>query len=137
MRSQSLPLELSSFSMRSAKFGQGTNSNFIAMPVLAVKSFESSTRALAGSHAAQQSVSCLFCAWAEDANASIAVATRAPARATSGFISSPLCGWSRKRCLAFARLLNIARAFARIFHAAAQREPGLGAGGVFFCKNLL
>src|ERR1700682_5432583 len=69
MRSQSLPLELSSLSMRSAKFGHGTNSNFIVMPVFAVKSLESSTRALAGSHAAQQSVSCLFCAWAEVAQA--------------------------------------------------------------------
>ena len=35
IRSQSLPLEFSSLSMRSAKFGQGTNSNFIWMPVSA------------------------------------------------------------------------------------------------------
>src|SRR6478735_3883112 len=56
IRSQSLPLELSSLSIRSAKFGQGTNSNFMLTLVLAVKSLLSSTSALAGSHAAQQSV---------------------------------------------------------------------------------
>ena len=39
--------------MRCAKFGQGTNSYFIWMPVLAVKSLDSSTSALAGSQAAQ------------------------------------------------------------------------------------
>src|SRR5208282_5887203 len=44
-----------------------TNSNFIWMPVLAVKSLDSSTKALAGSQAAQQSVSCLVCATAEPA----------------------------------------------------------------------
>src|SRR6185369_3854818 len=63
-RSQSLPFELSSLSMRCAKFGQGTNSYFIAMPVLAVKSFDSSTSALAGSQAAQHSVNCFCCACA-------------------------------------------------------------------------
>ena len=42
------------------------------MPVLAVKSLDSSTSALAGSHAAQQSVSVLVCACADDAKASIA-----------------------------------------------------------------
>src|ERR1700682_1919712 len=89
MRSHSFPLEFSSFSMRSAKLGQGTNSNFIAMPVLAVKSLESSTNALAGSHAAQQRVSCLVCAWAEVAKASIADNARVPARATSVFITTP------------------------------------------------
>src|SRR5262245_13237642 len=57
MRSQSLPPELSSLSMRSAKFGHGTNSYFMVTPVFASKSFDSSTRALAGSHAAQHSVS--------------------------------------------------------------------------------
>jgi hypothetical protein len=50
--------------MRSAKFGQGTNSNFIFTPVLAVKSFDSSTRAFAGSQAAQHSVMVLSCACA-------------------------------------------------------------------------
>jgi hypothetical protein len=48
--------------MRCAKFGQGTNSYFICTPVWAVKSFDSSTSALAGSQAAQHSVSCLV--WA-------------------------------------------------------------------------
>src|SRR5947207_10163046 len=62
MRSHNLPLELSSFKNRSAKFGHGTNSNFIWMPVLVVKSFDNSTNALAGSHAAQQSVIVLVCA---------------------------------------------------------------------------
>src|SRR5258708_21607695 len=89
MRSQSLPLELSSFSMRSAKLGHGTNSNFIAMPVLAVKSLESSTNALAGSHAAQQSVSCLLCAWAEVAKATTADSARGPAPATTLFLTPP------------------------------------------------
>ena len=64
IRSQSLPLLLSSLSMRSAKFGQGTNSNFMLTPLLAVKSFESSTSALAGSQAAQHSVMVLPWAWA-------------------------------------------------------------------------
>ena len=49
---------------RSAKLVQGTNSNFIWMPVSAVKSLDSSASALAGSQAAQQSVSCLSCACA-------------------------------------------------------------------------
>src|SRR5437762_11280473 len=71
MRSHSLPLELSSFRNRSAKFGHGTNSNFIWMPVLVVKSLDSSTRALAGSHAAQQRVSDLVCACAAEAKASV------------------------------------------------------------------
>ena len=53
VRSHSLPFELSSLSMRSAKLVQGTNSNFILMPLLAVKSFESSTSAFAGSQAVQ------------------------------------------------------------------------------------
>jgi hypothetical protein len=57
-----LPFELSSLSMRSAKFGHGTNSNFMFTPVLAVKSLESSTRALAGSQAAQHNVMVLPCA---------------------------------------------------------------------------
>ena len=56
MRSQSLPLEFSSLSIRSAKFGQGTNSNFMLTLVLAVKSLLSSTSAFAGSQAAQHSV---------------------------------------------------------------------------------
>src|SRR5690349_16293410 len=64
MRSQSLPFELSSLSMRSAKFVQGTNSNFIFTPLFAVKSFESSTSALAGSQAAQHKVIVLSCACA-------------------------------------------------------------------------
>src|SRR6185436_8499347 len=56
IRSQSLPFELSSLSIRSAKFGQGTNSNFMLTLVLAVKSLLSSTSAFAGSQAAQHSV---------------------------------------------------------------------------------
>src|SRR5262249_13757539 len=56
----------------------GTNSNFILMPDLAVKSLDSSTRALAGSQAAQQRVSSLSCARAPAENA-IANATAAPA----------------------------------------------------------
>ena len=87
IRSHSFPLEFSSFSIRSAKFGQGTNSNFIWTPVLAVKSLDSSTRALAGSQAAQQSVSCLVCACADDAQASIAATAMVPARAM-GFVIS-------------------------------------------------
>src|ERR1700750_2424230 len=62
MRSQSLPFELSSLSMRSAKLVHGTNSNFIFTPVLAVKSLDSSTSAFAGSQAAQQRVIVLSCA---------------------------------------------------------------------------
>ena len=62
IRSHSLPLEFSSLSMRSAKFGQGTNSNFILMPVLVVKSFDNSTSAFAGSQAAQHRVMVLSCA---------------------------------------------------------------------------
>src|SRR5450432_463500 len=62
MTSQSLPFELSSLSMRSAKFGQGTNSNFMLILVLAVKSLLSSTSALAGSQAAQHKVMVLSCA---------------------------------------------------------------------------
>ena len=42
--------------MRSAKFGQGTNSNFMFTPDLAEKSLLNSTSALAGSHAAQHRV---------------------------------------------------------------------------------
>src|SRR4051794_10084498 len=86
-RSQSLPLELSSFSMRSAKFGQGTNSNFMAMPVLAVKSFDSSTSALAGSQAAQHSVIDLPSAFAGVTGAPRpSPSARAPAAAKSAFI---------------------------------------------------
>src|SRR4029434_9884123 len=76
-----LPLELSSLSMRCAKFGQGTNSYFIWMPVLAVKSLDNSTSALAGSQAAQHSVSVFCCACAPPlasaaaANAPAAMAT--------------------------------------------------------------
>ena len=64
IKSHSLPLEFNSLSMRSAKFGQGTNSNFIFTPLLAVKSFDSSTKALAGSQAAQHKVMVLSCACA-------------------------------------------------------------------------
>ena len=73
--------------MRSAKFGHGTNSNFIWMPVFVVKSFDSSTRALAGSHAAQQSVIVLVCACAADAKASIAETAMMLACAMSFFIT--------------------------------------------------
>jgi hypothetical protein len=65
IRSHSLPLELSSLRKRSAKLVQGTNSNFIWMPLSAVKSLDSSASAFAGSQAAQHSVSCWFCALAE------------------------------------------------------------------------
>src|ERR1700676_2116516 len=97
MRSHSLPLELSSFSMRSAKFGHGTNSNFIWMPVFVVKSFDSSTRALAGSHAAQQSVIVLVCACAADAKASIAETAIMLARAMSFFMTDTSCDGNRQR----------------------------------------
>ena len=50
--------------MRSAKFGHGTNSNFMLTLVWAVKSLLSSTSAFAGSHAAQHSVIVLPCACA-------------------------------------------------------------------------
>jgi len=74
--------------MRSAKLGQGTNSNFMATPVLVVKSFDSSTSALAGSHAAQHSVIvlpvALACASAA-LGASIAMAAPATAAATVCF----------------------------------------------------
>src|SRR5262245_36406373 len=63
IRSHSLPLLLSSLSMRSAKFGQGTNSNFMLILVWAVKSLDSSTSALAGSQAAQHKVMVL--PWAD------------------------------------------------------------------------
>src|SRR6266702_3127757 len=83
IRSHSLPLLLSSLSMRSAKFGHGTNSNFMPIPVLAVKSFDSSTSALAGSHAAQHSVIVLPCACAGVAVAPIPSAATPPtARST-------------------------------------------------------
>src|SRR2546428_11472488 len=80
-RSQSLPLEFSSLRKRSAKLVQGTDSNFIPMPVLAVKSLDSSTRAFAGSHAAQQRVNCFDCACADGAKASTKASTAATARA--------------------------------------------------------
>src|SRR6187549_742294 len=64
IRSHSLPLEFSSLSMRSAKFGQGTNSNFMLTLDCAVKSLLSSTSALAGSQAAQHRVIVLPCACA-------------------------------------------------------------------------
>ena len=85
--------------MRCAKFGQGTNSYFIWMPVCAVKSFESSTSALAGSQAAQHSVSCLAWAWAE-VESRPRVASRAALSTEGGvrhFIrSSPVFGGSAK-----------------------------------------
>src|SRR3977135_422544 len=96
MRSHSLPLELSSFSMRSAKFGHGTNSNFIWMPVLVVKSFESSTRALAGSHAAQQRVIVLVCACA-GGKASIAETAMALAHASFFMTDTSVVNVDRQR----------------------------------------
>src|SRR5713101_1915964 len=80
-RSQSFPFELSSLRKRSAKLVQGTTSNFISVPVFAVKPLDSSTSAFAGSHAAQQRVNCFDCARAGGARASIAIATSALARA--------------------------------------------------------
>ena len=64
--------------MRCAKFGQGTNSYFIWMPVWAVKSFDSSTSALAGSQAAQHSVSCLVWACAAPEAKPSAASSAAP-----------------------------------------------------------
>src|SRR6476661_8791556 len=87
IRSQSFPLELSSFSMRSAKFGHGTNSNFIWIPVFAVKSFESSTSAFAGSQAAQHNVIVLVCACSADENTSSAETATALARERSLFMT--------------------------------------------------
>jgi hypothetical protein len=71
IRSQSWPPEFNSFSIRSAKLGQGTNSKFILVPDWASKSFESSTSAFAGSQAAQQRVSSFACAlaWVAQTNA--------------------------------------------------------------------
>ena len=84
--------------MRCAKFGHGTNSYFICTPVWAVKSFDSSTSALAGSQAAQHSVSCLVWACAApDASASAAsIAAAKVDRVFNHFIcSSPVCGRRR------------------------------------------
>src|ERR1700716_4042702 len=90
-RSQSFPLELSSLRNRSAKLVQGTNSNFIAIPVLVVKSLESSTSAFAGSHTAQQRVSCFDCACADGARVRVITAAASPAiRATSFSMTAPL-----------------------------------------------
>src|SRR6476660_5355757 len=85
IRSHSLPFELSSLSMRSAKFGHGTNSNFMLTLVWAVKSLLSSTSALAGSQAAQHSVMVL-----PDAAATGAAALAAGAAAAgSSFLPQP------------------------------------------------
>src|SRR5438874_833123 len=83
MRSHSLPLEFSSFKKRSAKLVHGTNSNFIGMPVLVVKSFDSSTSALAGSQAAQHRVSGLESARAAVADASSPASASGSARVTN------------------------------------------------------
>src|SRR5260370_10575051 len=89
-RSQSFPFELSSLRKRSAKLVQGTNSSFIWVPVLAVKSLESSTKAFAGSQAAQHSVNCFDCACAaEGAKASITTANGALIRAIRFFMIRP------------------------------------------------
>src|SRR6202022_4834484 len=65
----------------------GTNSNFMPIPVLAVKSFDSSTSALAGSHAAQHSVMVLPCACAGGVAAPIpSAAATAPPAARSAFM---------------------------------------------------
>src|SRR3954449_9428309 len=89
-RSHSCPLEFSSLRNRSAKLVQGTNSNFMAVPVLAVKSLDSSTRALAGSQAAQHSVSGLPFAWGGDASASISAVVSPAHPATTVFMIDPL-----------------------------------------------
>src|SRR5947209_2082659 len=86
MRSQSLPFELSSLSMRSAKLVHGTNSNFIFTPLLAVKSLESSTSAFAGSQAAQHNVMVLSCASAVPHDAARAMAAAREAAPGSVFI---------------------------------------------------
>src|SRR5262245_37309207 len=67
--------------MRSAKFGHGTNSNFMPTPLLVVKSFDSSTSALAGSQAAQHKV--IVFGWAEAGAAGTSAATAASAAAPS------------------------------------------------------
>ena len=77
--------------MRWAKFGQGTNSYFICTPVLAVKSLDNSTSALAGSQAAQHNVSCLSCAWAALAESATTTDATSEALRTE-FIFCPL--WS-------------------------------------------
>src|SRR6188768_2297198 len=92
IRSHNLPLELSSLSMRSAKFGHGTNSNFIFTPLLAVKSFDSSTSALAGSQAAQQSVMVLSWARAAVLPRLSRVATASADRAGNGVSSDFMTG---------------------------------------------
>src|SRR5229473_1911735 len=83
IRSHSLPFELSSLSMRSAKFGHGTNSNFMPTPLLAVKSFDSSTSALAGSQAAQHKV--IVFGWADAGAAGTSAATAASAAAPNRY----------------------------------------------------
>src|SRR5271166_230034 len=62
IRSHSLLCEFISLMKRAAKLVQGTNSNFISIPLSLVKSLLSSTSALAGSQAAQHRVSDLPCA---------------------------------------------------------------------------
>src|SRR6185295_10986800 len=86
IRSHSLPLLLSSLSMRSAKFGHGTNSNFMLTLVCAVKSLLSSTKALAGSHAAQHNVMVLPAAVVA---AGGAAALAAAGAAGSSFLPQP------------------------------------------------
>src|SRR4029453_11640819 len=117
------------------------------MPVFAVKSFDSSTSALAGSHAAQQSVIVLVCACTADAKASIVETAMTLAPAISFFMTDTSWWWFaeagpgssedganlsmqpalgaglfRATCLVSCCLLNIARAARWKFHAAAQRE---------------
>src|SRR5205807_959524 len=76
--------------MRSAKFGQGTNSNFMPTPLWAVKSFDSSTSAFAGSQAAQHRVIVFDWARTGVAGTIVTAAASATAPANSFFIGRSL-----------------------------------------------
>ena len=78
--------------MRSAKFGHGTNSNFMSTLVLAAKFLDNSTSALAGSHAAQHNVICLPAACACGATASMVASASVLAPVTNFFMTTPSVG---------------------------------------------
>jgi hypothetical protein len=86
---------------RSAKLVHGTNSNFIAMPVLVVKSLDNSTNALAGSQAAQHNVRSFAAAVpdARDVAASITVPKSIVRRLPITLVSSSLMfGYPQPGC---------------------------------------
>src|SRR5262245_11096215 len=107
MRSQSLPPEFNSLSIRSAKFGHGTNSNFICVPDAAVNSFESSTSAFAGSQAAQQSVRSSALAVVEMAVDASSAAARPKVALDVDFILSSRCEAASHSCFQESDLLQV------------------------------